>query len=135
VRELIKQTGFYKIKAKRIIGVADVIVEKYNGEVPDDLETLLRLPSVGRKTANCVLVYGFGVPAIPVDTHVHRISNRLGLVNTKTPEQTEDALKTVVPHKYWKDLNYLFVSFGQDICKPIKPRCEECPVRILCKSH
>jgi endonuclease III len=96
--------------------------------VPDDVEGLLELPGVGRKTANCVLVFGFGIPAIPVDTHVHRISNRLGLVRTNAPERTEMALTASVPRRCWRDLNELFVQFGRELCRPIGPRCAECPL-------
>jgi endonuclease-3 len=132
IRELIKPSGFYRIKAGRIKEVSKIIVERYDGEIPDDLEELLQLPGVGRKTANCVLVYGFGIDAIPVDTHVHRISNRLGLVKTKTPKKTEEYLRETVPEEFWIDLNELLVKFGQDICRPIKPRCGECFLRDSC---
>ena len=110
-------------------------MEQYGGGVPDRMEDLLELPSVGRKTANCVLVYAFKKPAIPVDTHVHRISNRLGLVKTKTPEMTEMRLREVVSEKYWLDLNDIFVSFGQTVCKPIGPRHEVCRVRPYCPYY
>src|SRR4029077_11505436 len=105
VRELIRSVGFYNMKTKGIIKVSRVLVEEFDGKVPSDMDDLLSLPSVGRKTANCVLVYGFEKPAIPVDTHVHRISNRLGLVETKTPEQTEAELVKTVPKRYWLKLN------------------------------
>ncbi len=94
---------------------------------------LLQLPGVGRKTAGCVLVYGFGEPAIPVDTHVHRISNRIGLVSTETPDETEEALEKIYEKKYWIDINELFVSFGQTVCLPINPRCQTCPVKSICR--
>ena len=103
--------------------------------VPDDEEDLLKLHSVGRKTANCVLVYGFNKPAIPVDTHVHRISNRLGLVDTRSPEETEAQLVKTVPRKYWLDLNDLFVRFGQTTCKPVGPRCGSCTLRSVCRYY
>ncbi|HVC27870.1 MAG TPA: endonuclease III [Nitrososphaerales archaeon] len=135
VRELIRPAGFYNMKAKSIIKVAKQLVEEFGGEVPSDLEALMSLPSVGRKTANCVLVYGFDEPAIPVDTHVHRISNRLGLVETKTPEQTEAQLVKSVPKRYWLELNELFVRFGQTTCKPVGPRCGECTLRARCKYY
>src|SRR3972149_4008386 len=102
VEKIIKSTGFYHVKARRIIEVASIIDSQYHGQVPDNLDELLKLPGVGRKTANCVLVYAFEKPAIPVDTHVHRISNRLGLVETKTPEETEFALMERIPKKYWR---------------------------------
>jgi endonuclease-3 len=129
---LIKESGFYKTKAFRIREISRILVEKYGGEVPRDLESLLSLPGVGRKTANCVLVYAYRLPAIPVDTHVHRISNRIGLVKTRTPEQTETALVKIVPRKYWVDFNELFVKFGQKTCQPIKPLCYKCPIVKYC---
>jgi len=135
VRELIKAVGFYNMKTKSIIKVAKKLVDEFGGEVPSEIDDLLSLPSVGRKTANCVLVYAFDKPAIPVDTHVHRISNRLGLVETKTPEETEVALVERVPKRYWLELNEDFVRFGQTICKPIGPRCGECTLRAKCKYY
>lgn len=133
IAELIKVAGFYRVKAQRIKEVARIIHEQYNDQVPDKIEELLRLPGVGRKTANCVLVYAFNKDAIPVDTHVHRIANRLGLVNTKEPEETEEALKRIIDKKYWKSINDTFVMFGQNICKPLKPLCNECLLRDHCK--
>jgi len=130
--KLIYPVGFYRTKAARIREVAGIIDSRYKGVVPDDLEELLTLPGVGRKTANCVLVYGFRKPAIPVDTHVHRITNRLGLVKTKTPEETEEVLREMIPVEFWGDLNRLFVKFGQEICKPIGPSCEICPIEKEC---
>lgn len=135
VRELIRPVGFYNMKAKSVIKVAKQLVEEFGGEVPSDVEDLMSLPSVGRKTANCVLVYGFDKPAIPVDTHVHRIANRLGLVETKTPEETEAKLVETVPKRYWLELNELFVRFGQTICKPIGPKCGECTLRGSCRYY
>jgi len=135
VRELIRPAGFYNMKSKSIIKVAKQLVEEFGGEVPSDIDALMSLPSVGRKTANCVLVYGFDKPAIPVDTHVHRISNRLGLVETKTPEETEAELVKTVPKRYWLELNDLFVRFGQTTCKPIGPRCGECTLRARCRYY
>ena len=135
VRELIRPAGFYNMKAKSIVKVAKQLVEEFGGEVPSDVEALMSLPSVGRKTANCVLVYGFDKPAIPVDTHVHRISNRLGLVETKTPEQTEAELVRSVPRRYWLELNDLFVRFGQTTCKPVGPRCGECTLKARCRYY
>ncbi|MFQ6136198.1 MAG: endonuclease III domain-containing protein [Candidatus Hydrothermarchaeales archaeon] len=133
LQRLIKPSGFYKVKARRIKEVSKIISKKYGGSVPDDLVELLSLPGVGRKTANCVLVYGFGKKAIPVDVHVHRISNRLGLVGTKRPEETEKGLMKKVPRRFWRELNELFVKFGQDLCRPINPKCNECDIRHLCK--
>ncbi len=135
VRELIRPVGFYNMKAKSVIKVAKKIVDEFGGKVPSDMESLLSLPSVGPKTANCVLVYGFDKPAIPVDTHVHRISNRLGLVETKTPEQTEAQLVKTVPRRYWLELNELFVRFGQTTCKPVGPKCWECTLKARCKYY
>ena len=135
VRELIRSVGFYNVKTKNIIRAARQIVEEFNGTVPDDIESLLTLHAVGRKTANCVLVYGFNKPAIPVDTHVHRIANRLGIVTTETPEQTEIELTEKVPRRYWLELNEMFVRFGQTTCKPVGPRCELCDLRTVCKYY
>ncbi|HKC79362.1 MAG TPA: endonuclease III [Nitrosopumilaceae archaeon] len=135
VEKIIKSTGFYHVKAKRIIEVASLIDSRYSGKVPDTLEELLKLPGVGRKTANCVLVYAFEKPAIPVDTHVHRISNRLGLVQTKTPEETELELMKKIPKKYWLRINDTFVMYGQNICKPISPMCNVCQIRKECNYY
>ena len=132
VEKVIKSVGFYHVKSKRIIEVANLILSKYNGKVPADIDKLVDMPGVGRKTANCVLVYAFEKPAIPVDTHVHRISNRLGLVDTKTPEETEMALREKIPKKYWLDINNTFVMYGQNICKPISPMCHVCKIRKTC---
>ena len=135
VEKIIKSTGFYHVKARRIIEVASIIDKKYGGKVPDSLEELLELPGVGRKTANCVLVYAFEKPAIPVDTHVHRISNRIGLVNTKTPEETEIELMKKIPKKYWLEINDTFVMYGQNICKPISPLCDVCQIKNMCEYY
>ncbi|MEK6944954.1 MAG: endonuclease III [Thermoproteota archaeon] len=135
VEKIIRSIGFYHVKAKRIIEVASIINTKFNGKVPDDLDTLITLPGVGRKTANCVLVYAFEKPAIPVDVHVHRISNRLGLVDTKTPEETELELMKKVPERYWLEINDTFVMFGQNICKPISPMCNVCKIKKICKYY
>lgn len=132
IRRLIRPVGFYNQKALRIKEVSRILLERHGGRVPASYEELLELPQVGPKTANCVLVYGYGIPRIPVDTHVHRITNRLGLVKTKTPEETEAALVAVVPEEYWIDLNGLLVRFGQKICRPIGPRCPECNFRRFC---
>ena len=133
IESLIKESGFYRIKAARIKQVSQIITDTYGGKVPDRFEELMGLPGVGRKTANCVLLFGFGKNVIPVDTHVHRISNRLGLVKTKTPEKTEEALNRTVPRRYWMPLNDLFVSFGKDICKPVGPQCWRCPIFSVCE--
>ena len=133
IEKIIKSIGFYHVKSKRIIEVAKIIDSKFNGIVPDDLETLVKLPGVGRKTANCVLVYAFEKPAIPVDIHVHRISNRLGLVDTKNPEETEQELMKKIPKKYWIQINDTFVMYGQNICKPLLPMCDVCKIKKNCK--
>ena len=135
VEKIIKSIGFYHVKAKRIIEVAKIINSQYKGKVPDSLEKLIELPGVGRKTANCVLVYAFNKPAIPVDIHVHRISNRLGLVETKTPEETEQELMKKIPKKYWIEINDTFVMYGQNICKPISPMCNVCQIKRNCKYY
>ena len=135
VEKIIKSIGFYHVKAKRIIEVAKIINSQYKGKVPDSLEKLIELPGVGRKTANCVLVYAFNKPAIPVDIHVHRISNRLGLVETKTPEETEQELMEKIPKKYWIEINDTFVMYGQNICKPISPMCNVCQIKRNCKYY
>ena len=132
VEKIIKSIGFYHIKSKRIVEVAKIIDSKYKGKVPDNLDELVELPGVGRKTANCVLVYAFEKPAIPVDIHVHRISNRLGLVKTKNPEDTEQELMKKIPKKYWLEINDTFVMYGQNICKPISPMCDVCKIKKSC---
>jgi endonuclease-3 len=132
VEKIIKKTGFYKTKARRIINVSKLLMERYGGQVPNDLEKLLELPGVGRKTASCVLVYAFGTPAIPVDTHVHRISNRLGWVATKHPEKTEVALREMIAQKDWVVINDLLVFHGKTVCKPIRPLCSICTIEAYC---
>lgn len=135
VSRLIRPVGFYKTKAKTIKRIAKIILEEHHGEVPEEIDELLELPSVGRKTANCVLVYGFRKPAIPVDTHVHRIFNRIGVVKTRTPEETETELMKIVDVRDWLPLNEVFVKFGQLICRPIGPKCPECPLTDRCKWY
>ena len=135
VEKIIKRTGFYHVKAKRIIEVAFIIDSKYSGLVPKTMEELISLPGVGRKTANCVLVYAFDEPAIPVDTHVHRISNRLGLVKTRIPEETEIELMKKIPREYWIRINDTFVMYGQNICKPISPMCSVCQIKKECDYY
>jgi endonuclease-3 len=134
IEELIYPVGFYRNKAKIIKEISKILVEKFNSKVPDDLETLLSFKGVGRKTANLVLSEGFGKPAICVDVHVHRISNRIGLVKTKNPEETEFKLMEILPKKYWKYINFVLVSFGQTICKPVKPKCKDCPIVKYCEN-
>jgi endonuclease-3 len=135
IRAIIRSVGFYNVKSIAIKKVSKLIVEKFNGNVPNDIVHLLQLPGVGRKTANCILVYGFNRAAIPVDVHVHRISNRLGLVDTKTPEQTEIDLSFVIDRKHWLKINQTFVMFGQNICTPIKPKCKLCDLKNMCKFY
>lgn len=135
IEKIIKSTGFYHVKAKRIIEVASIIDSKYSGKVPQTLDKLVELPGVGRKTANCVLVYAFDKPAIPVDTHVHRISNRIGLVQTKTPEDTEIELMKKISKKHWIRINDTFVMYGQNICKPISPMCTICQIKKECNYY
>lgn len=135
IKKIIHSIGFYNVKAARIKQVAHEIVVKFSGKVPSDIDRLLELPGVGRKTANCVLVYAFDKPAIPVDVHVHRISNRLGLVETKTPEQTEQELLKLVDKKLWTKVNDTFVMYGQNICLPIKPNCKACGLKKGCRYY
>jgi endonuclease-3 len=133
IEALIKNVGFYRVKAGRIKEISRILLKEYNGRVPDEIETLLKLPGVGRKTANCVLAHAFlKEDALAVDTHVHRISYRLGLVVTKSPEETEIELKKVLPKKYWMNVNVLLVKFGQNICRPISPRCGICVLNDMC---
>lgn len=124
--------GFYKRKAETILKVSEILIMQYRGKVPDTLEELLALPGVGRKTANLVLTLGHGKPGICVDTHVHRITNRLGYVVTKTPEQTEMELRKILHKKWWTEVNDILVAFGQTLCKPISPLCTQCPVESFC---
>jgi endonuclease III len=132
IEKLIYPTGFYRQKTKQILKICTVLLKQYHGTVPNTPAELMTLPGVGPKTTNLVLAEGFGIPAICVDTHVHRISNRLGLVTTKTPEQTEEALKKLLPQEYWSEYNKLMVMWGQNICVPISPKCSICPLLPLC---
>jgi len=132
IERTIYPVGFYRVKAKRIKDLSRVILRKHNGKVPNTIDDLLMLKGVGRKTANLVATLGYGQDGICVDTHVHRITNRLGLVRTKTPTHTEFALREIIPVRYWKELNSLLVAFGQGICKPISPLCSRCRVRPFC---
>ncbi|MBR6163699.1 endonuclease III [bacterium] len=135
LEKAIYPVGFYKNKAKQIVEIAKKIKEEYNSTVPDTIEELVKFNGVGRKTANLVLAKGHNKPAICVDVHVHRISNRLGLVKTNTPEETEFALKDNLEEKYWTDLNTEFVTFGQNICKPVNPKCPDCPLSKACDYY
>ena len=132
LQKLIYEAGFYRAKAKHIKETSKIIHEKYNGKVPTEFDKLIKLPGVGRKTANCTLAYAFKIPAICVDTHVHRISNRLGWTHVKTPKQTEKKLKELIPKDQWIRINRLFVKFGQQICLPNNPKHDICPVEDLC---
>jgi len=132
IQKAIYPVGFYKTKAERILEISKDIVEKYQAKVPADIDTLLTLKGVGRKTANLVMSEGFAIPAVCVDTHVHRISNRLGFVSTKTPDETEMVLREKLPKKYWIEYNALLVVWGQNVCRPISPKCSTCSVPLIC---
>lgn len=132
IEKAIYPVGFYRTKAKHLLELCRQIMNRFHGKVPDTLEELMELKGVGRKTANLVITLGFNKLGICVDTHVHRISNRLGIVKTKTPEQTEMSLQRRLPRRYWIRYNDLLVSFGQNICKPISPLCTRCPIEKLC---
>lgn len=133
LEQILYGVGFYKVKAKHVQELSKILLEKYNGKVPDNFEELVSLPGVGRKTASCVLAYTFHQPAIAVDTHVHRISNRLGWVKSKKTEETEEMLKRVVPREAWIDVNSLLVDHGQRICTPLRPKCTQCPIVSYCE--
>lgn len=130
--DAIYPVGFYRNKAKTILDVSRTLIEEYRGRVPDTMEELLLLKGVGRKTANLVITLGHQGSGICVDTHVHRISNRLGYVQTKTPEETEFALRDKLPHNFWTRYNTLLVAFGRTVCKPVSPLCSRCPVFTYC---
>jgi len=132
VEQVIYPVGFYRNKAKQLHEISKDLIGRFDAKVPDNEKDLLSLKGVGRKTANLVLSEGFGIPAICVDTHVHRISNRLGLVATKTPEQTEKELMQILPKQYWREYNRLLVQWGQNICVPISPFCSKCVIARLC---
>jgi endonuclease III len=132
IAELIYPVGFYRNKARSIMQICAILIEQYDGAVPNDLDTLLALPGVGRKTANLVVTQGFGLPGICVDIHVHRICNRWGYVNTHTPDKTELVLRAKLPPEHWISINSLLVTLGQNICTPTSPRCSNCPVATYC---
>ena len=132
IEHAIYPVGFYRTKARGIRRVSRDLLERFDGRVPPDLDALLTLHGVGRKTANLVVTFGFGLPGICVDTHVHRITNRLGFVRTRTPDQTEMALRRRLPRRHWIELNDLLVAFGQHVCHPTSPHCSECPVASAC---
>ena len=133
IERLIYPVGFYRTKARVILGLCRDLIARFGGRVPDDIDALLTLKGVGRKTANLVVTMGFDKPGICVDTHVHRISNRLGYVRTSHPEETEMALRGRLPRRFWIGYNDLLVAFGQNVCTPISPRCSACPVSVLCR--
>lgn len=132
LEKAIYPVGFYKNKAAQIIELSKILVEKYGSIVPDEIDELVKFRGVGRKTANLVLTRGFNKPAICVDVHVHRIFNRLGFIKTKTPEETEFALRKKLPQKFWIEINTLLVTHGQNVCKPTKPLCDVCPIEKYC---
>lgn len=132
IEKAIYPVGFYKTKARSVKELAQRLIKEHGGKVPDTIDELLEFKGVGRKTANLVITLGFGKDGICVDTHVHRVSNRTGLIDTETPEQTEYALMDVLPRKYWIGYNELLVSFGQQVCKPVSPHCSECPLGKFC---
>jgi endonuclease III len=134
IEKLIYPVGFYRTKAKNILEICRKLVDDHGGKVPDEIDELLQLKGVGRKTANLVVTLGYRKPGICVDTHVHRISNRWGYVQTKTPEKTESALREKLPKQYWIEYNDLLVSFGQHLCRPISPVCSQCPVVKFCRQ-
>ena len=133
IERRIYPVGFYRTKARVILGICRDLLDRFGGRVPDAIDDLLTLRGVGRKTANLVVTVGYGKPGICVDTHVHRISNRLGYVRTRTPDATEVALRAKLPRRFWIGYNDLLVAFGQNVCAPVSPRCSVCPVRPLCR--
>lgn len=133
VIKIIRKIGFYNQKAKYVINTAKKVAKDYHGKIPDTTEELMQLPGVGRKVASCVMVYSFKKEALPVDTHVHQISNRLGWLRTKTAEQTEIKLMQIIPRKHWLSLNNIFVHHGKTICVPVSPFCSKCPIYNYCK--
>jgi endonuclease-3 len=133
IERRIYPVGFYRTKARVILGICRDLLDRFGGRVPDAIDDLLTLRGVGRKTANLVVTMGYGQPGICVDTHVHRISNRLGYVRTRTPDATEMALRAKLPRRFWIGYNDLLVAFGQNVCAPVSPRCSVCPVRPLCR--
>lgn len=132
IARLIYPAGFYRTKASNILHVSRILLDEYDGRVPPDIDALVALPGVGRKTANLVLGLGFGIDSICVDTHVHRIANRCAWVETRTPDQTELALAQVLPREYWIEINELLVAYGQKVCTPTSPRCSVCPIAYQC---
>jgi endonuclease-3 len=132
IEQAIYPVGFYHTKARNILQICRILLGTYGGKTPDEIDELVKLPGVGRKTANLVVTLGYGKPGICVDTHVHRISNRWGYVATTTPEKTETALRKKLPAMYWIEYNDTLVAFGQNLCYPVSPRCSVCPVARFC---
>lgn len=132
IEELIFPVGFYHTKARHLKDMSRMLIEQFGGKVPRSMEELLRLPGIGRKSANLILSVAFGIPAICVDTHVHRITNRWGYVQTRNPYETETALREKLPKRYWIEINRLLVVYGQNICTPISPRCSACGIQKYC---
>lgn len=132
IARLIYPAGFYKTKAVRLKEICKILLQNHQGKIPDEIEELVKLPGVGRKTANLVVILGYNKPGICVDTHVHRISNRIGWVKTKTPEETEFTLRKILPVEYWRSINDYLVSYGQTVCKPISPHCTLCKLQGIC---
>ena len=135
LEQLLRPAGFYRQKAGQMKRIAEILKSDFDSSVPGSMESLLSLPGVGRKTANFVMGMVFGVPSICVDVHVHRISNRLGLVDTRSPEETESALQKLFPIEEWTGINHIMVRFGQTICRPAKPLCNDCPLQDQCPSR
>jgi len=135
IEELIYPAGFYRTKAASLKKIAEILLAHYGGRVPDDMESLLALPGVGRKTANLVLIEAFDKPGLCVDIHVHRISNRAGWLSTKTPDKTEEVLREILPVKYWKSINALLVLYGQHLCRPLSPYCSVCEIKPHCQRQ
>jgi len=133
IEQLIYPTGFYKKKSENIKQISNILIKKYNSKVPKTQNELLSIKGVGLKTANLVLSKAYNIPAICVDTHVHRISNRLGWVKTKTPNETEAELSKILPKKFWRDINYMFVMHGKETCKPRGPKCSRCSILEYCE--
>lgn len=135
VEKAIYPVGFYKRKSQNLIDISQTILDEFKGETPNEIDQLLTLKGVGRKTANLVVTEGFGKPGICVDTHVHRISNRFDYVNTKAPDDTEQVLRKKLPKKYWMEYNSILVLWGQNVCKPISPLCSNCPIKQYCAKR
>jgi endonuclease III len=133
LEKIIFSTGHYRKKAQTLKHVSKELIDRFDSKVPETREELMSIKGIGPKTANIVLAFAFNQPVIPVDTHVHRIPNRIGWINTKTPEQTEEELMRILPKEYWADFNAVFVQFGRDICQPVSPWCSKCPVKDNCK--